>query len=256
MELVRDLSELDPRMRGGCVTVGNFDGVHRGHLRILSTVRRVAEKVGGPSVVFTFDPHPLTLLRPELAPPALTWVERKMELLTAQGVDLLVAYPTDRALLELSDQAFFESILRTGLGAAGIVEGPNFRFGRGRMGDVTSLARFCQAAGLALEIVQGVNEGTTLVSSTRIREWIASGDVRLANQWLTAPYRLRGVVAHGDKRGRELGFPTANLVGCDTLVPAPGVYVGATEIQGERFRAAIHVGPNVTFGQDDPRIEA
>lgn len=256
MELLKSLDSLNHQWRGGCVTVGNFDGVHRGHLQLLQALRRRADQLGGPAIVFTFDPPPLALIRPQVAPVPLTWLERKAELLAAQGVDVVLAYPTDRALLELTDEQFIRQILHDRIGARAMVEGPNFRFGRDRAGDVNRLADLCQGLGIDLEIVAPLDEGGTLVSSTRIRGWLGEGDIERANRWLTAPYRLRGTVVRGDQRGRELGFPTANLAHCRTLIPGEGVYAGATRIAGRPYRVAIHVGPNVTFGQSDLRVEA
>lgn len=256
MELLKSLDSLNSRWRGGCVTVGNFDGVHRGHLQLLRALRRRADEVSGPAIVFTFDPPPLTLIRPQQAPAPLTWLERKADLLAAQGVDAVLAYPTDRALLDLSDEQFIRQILHDRIGARAMVEGPNFRFGRDRAGDVRRLAELCSPFGIELEIVAPLDEGGSLVSSTRIRGWLEEGDIEQANRWLTAPFRLRGTVVRGDQRGRELGFPTANLAHCRTLIPGCGVYAGATRVAGREHRVAIHIGPNVTFGQQDLRVEA
>jgi len=134
VDLIRRLDDLPAHLTGGAVTIGNFDGVHRGHARLIERLRSTAENVGGPAVVFTFDPHPVWLLRPQDAPPPLTWIERKAELLAAQGIDALVAYPTDEELLSLPPADFFEQIVVDRLQVRGMVEGPNFFFGHDRAG--------------------------------------------------------------------------------------------------------------------------
>ena len=139
MHIIRHLEALPAAARGGAVAIGNFDGVHQGHLAIVRQLLQRAEAVGGPAIVFTFDPHPVRLLRPEQCPPPLTWTERKAELLAAQGVDWIVAYPTDEALLQLSADDFFQQIVRDALAASALVEGPNFYFGHNREGNVERL---------------------------------------------------------------------------------------------------------------------
>jgi len=256
---IRKLDSQDSSLLQGAVTVGNFDGVHRGHLRLLEALCRRAHAVGGPAIVFTFDPHPLSLLKPEIAPVPLTWAERKMELLGQHGVDVVWTYPTDFDLLNYSASEFFERIVIQGLAAKAMVEGPNFRFGKGRDGDIAKLRLWCAERGIEFETVEAVSTESPAdsepISSTRIRGWLTAGEVALANQWLTAPYRLRGQVVSGDRRGRALGFPTANLAGIDTLIPAPGVYAGYLWLASRRLPAAIHVGANLTFDQQDLRVE-
>src|SRR5262249_36326724 len=159
----------------------------------------------GPAVVFTFDPHPVRLLRPEQAPPPLTWTARKAQLLAALGIDLVIAYPTDRELLELAPREFFDLIVRQKLEARAIVEGPNFYFGRGRAGMIDVLRSLATEAGMPLDIVEPVSVAGELVSSSRIRQLLAAGDVDSARAMLTEPYRIRGMVVHGAGRGLKLG---------------------------------------------------
>lgn len=256
MKLIRRLEAFPASLRGGALTIGNFDGVHRGHRTIIRRLRAVADHVGGPAVVFTFDPHPALLLRPHEAPPPLTWIDRKAELLAELGVDAVLACPTTEELLQLSWQDFFDQIIRAGLGAAAVVEGSNFRFGHQRGGDVVALAARCGAAGMVFESVAVLEQSASTVSSSRIRELIRNGEVGPARQLLTQPYRIRGLVAHGAARGAKLGFPTANLHGIDTLVPAPGIYAGRALWNGQAWGAAIHVGPIPTFGDGATRVEA
>ena len=255
MKLIRDLSQLDDTLRGGAVTIGNFDGVHRGHARIVEQLKNLAIKHNGPAKVFTFDPHPVRLLRPQLAPPPLTWTSRKALLLEELGVDVTVVYPTNASLLELSAEDFFQQIIVDALGAKALVEGPNFAFGKGREGTIEVLQLLCDTNEVELQVVQPLLEEEDYVSSSRIRRAVAAGDIDAARRDLTRPYRLRGMVTHGMKRGSEIGFPTANLDAIDTLIPAPGVYAGVAITESCSLPAAIHVGGNPTFKEDDHKFE-
>ena len=242
-------------LRGGAVTIGNFDGVHLGHARIIKRLIDYAAELHGPAVVFTFDPHPVRLLRPSLAPLPLTWTDRKAELLSELGVDALIAYPTDELLLALSPEDFFNKIVIATLDARAIVEGPNFYFGRDRGGDTRLLKNLCRQSSIDVEIVLPVEQDDAYISSSRIRGLIASGDVQQACSMLTRPYRIRGMVTHGAKRGASLGFPTANLDAVDTLVPHVGVYAGIARTSGELWPAAVNIGPNPTFGEQAVKLE-
>lgn len=255
MQLLRSLDALGDACRGGAVAIGNFDGVHRGHARIVERLRANASAVGGPAVVFTFDPHPAMVLRPEAAPQPLTWIDRKVELLAALGVDAMIACPTDDTLLALTAEAFFERIVVGQLGAKAMVEGPNFAFGRGRRGTIALLRELCVASSISLEVVEPVWDRAEVVSSSRVRRLVASGDVSEARRLLTAPYRIRGLVTHGAGRGHKIGFATANLAGVDTLLPAQGVYAGQAPLDGTLYAAAINIGPNPTFGEQAVKIE-
>jgi riboflavin kinase / FMN adenylyltransferase len=255
VKLFRHLTELPAGFRSGAVTVGNFDGVHRGHARIIERLIALARRADGPAVVFTFDPHPARILRPEQAPLPLTWTNRKAMLLAELGVDCVVAYPTDEALLGLTDRQFFDSIIRKKIAAAAIVEGPNFFFGRNRTGDVKVLGRLAAEAHITLEVVEPLAVEGEIVSSSRIRTLLAAGEVEPARRLLVRPYRIRGMVTHGAGRGAKLGFPTANLAAIDTLLPAAGVYAGAAFPGGDRWPAAIHIGSNPTFGEQQLKVE-
>lgn len=255
MHIIRQLKDLPSNARGGAVAIGNFDGVHRGHVAIVKRLLERAKAVRGPALVFTFDPHPVRILRPDQCPPPLTWTERKAELLKANGVDWIVAYPTDEALLHLSAQEFFDKIVRGALDAKAMVEGPNFYFGHNREGTIGRLQELTAAAGITLDVVPSVEVDGDLASSSRVRQLIAAGDLAAANRLLSQPYRIRGIVTHGAGRGAKIGFPTANLAGIDTLLPAPGVYAGRAWVGGERWPAAINLGTSPTFGDQSIRVE-
>ncbi len=259
MQLIRNIDELKRLPRGGALAMGNFDGVHRGHARIIERLNHWADRVDGPSIVFTFEPHPVRLLRPELAPPPLTWTERKAELLGALNVDVMIAWPTDRQLLQLSYSRFFQDVIQERIGAAAIVEGPNFYFGHNRHGDVGKLAELCAESNIAFEVVEPESLSGEWISSTRIRNSISDGDTQAACEMLTQPYRIRGMVVHGAGRGTGLGFPTANLDAIDTLIPGNGIYCGIARLGNPKEVssrvAAIHIGPSPTFGDDRPQVE-
>ena len=255
MRLLRTLQNLPDDLRRGAVTIGNFDGVHRGHAKLVERLLAKAREVGGPAIVFTFDPHPVRLLRPEAAPPPLTWTDRKAQLLDELGVTAVVAYPTDEDLLQLAPDAFFNRIIRQQLEARGMVEGPNFYFGRGRSGNIETLSGLCEQAAVSLEIVQPTTISGQIVSSSRVRQAVQAGDVDLARQLLTRPYRVRGMVTHGAGRGAKIGFPTANVEAIDTLLPAQGVYAGEAITATGKWPAAVNIGPNPTFGENALKVE-
>jgi riboflavin kinase/FMN adenylyltransferase len=252
------VGEVPEPLRGAFVAVGNFDGVHRGHSRLIARLRSCAEAAGVPALALTFDPHPVALLRPEAAPVPLVWTERTVELLKEAGADEVGVFATGPWLLGLTAREFFEQIILGRLAARGMVEGPNFAFGRDRGGDAALLAGWCRAAGLGFEEVEPTFVDGQLVSSSRIRRALAEGDVRQATALLGRPHRVRGIVTHGAARGAGLGFPTANLDGIDTLIPADGVYAALARVASvaHPVPAACHIGPNVTFGEQVRKVEA
>lgn len=240
---------------GGWFSIGNFDGVHRGHQRMVECLVERARKANLPAVVFTFDPPPVAILAPEHVPPQLSSVERKAELLESMGVTDLLVYPTNRELLELSATEFFKQIIQEQLNARGLVEGPNFFFGKNRGGDVNMLKRLSQSNDIECEVVDPVVTNGNLISSTCIRNMIKSGKMQEAVTMLGHSYQLQGIVTEGSKRGRELGFPTANLEQIATLIPAEGVYAGLVLMNDRRLPAAVHIGPNPTFDEFNKKVE-
>lgn len=241
-----------------CVAVGNFDGVHLGHQALLAAVVARARAVSGAAVALTFDPHPVRLLRPERAPSALLTFDQKVLLLAEAGVERLAVLPFDRALAALGPEAFAREVLRGALGARSVVVGANFRFGHKRAGDAAELRRLGQALGFEVVSLGPVSAGGRPVSSTRIREALAQGDVESARALLGRPYRVEGRVVKGDARGRALGFPTANLDPWNELLPRHGVYVARCGLTGESpSRAAVvNVGRRPTFDGREVCAEA
>lgn len=238
------------------MAVGNFDGVHLGHAAIARRLKAAADRRGVPAVAVTFDPHPIGIVRPGASPPLLTTPARRAELLLALGLDAVLVQPADATLVGLPAEDFYRWILRERLGAVALVEGADFRFGAGRRGDVRLLETLCGADAVGLEVVAPVMAEGAAVSSSRIRELVAAGNVAAANRLLTAPHRVSGTVVTGARRGAALGFPTANLADIATLLPAHGVYAARATIPGGgRLPAAVHVGVNVSFGATVTTVE-
>jgi riboflavin kinase/FMN adenylyltransferase len=249
---------------GECVvTIGVFDGVHRGHQRIIGRAVGIARERGLPAVVITFDPHPDEVVRPGTQPPYLTTPRHLAELLSGLGVDALCVLPFTVEFSRLTPDEFVHVVLSERLHAAAVVVGENFRFGHRAAGDVSLLATLGEKYDFTAEGVPLLGEDGETISSTVIRERLAAGDVAAASAELGRPHRVEGVVVRGHQRGRALGFPTANLESPEhTAIPADGVYAGwllTLDLDGaetERWPAAISVGTNPTFGAGERTVEA
>ena len=241
--------------RGGVVTIGNFDGVHRGHQALLAELCRQTDVVGGPAVALTFDPHPLQLLRPQQFQPMLTTLADRAALLQAHGATSVVVLRTTPELLQLSARTFFDEVICGRLAARTVVPGFNFGFGRNREGNVDTLAAFCRESGLGFVLVRPLELDGKPISTSRVKRELERGDVRQAAVLLGRPYRLRGVVGTGQRRGQKLGFPTANLEGVATLIPADGVYAVRAKVAGTVWAGAANIGPNPTFGEQARKLE-
>ncbi|BCL16299.1 bifunctional riboflavin kinase/FAD synthetase [Micromonospora sagamiensis] len=241
------------------VTIGVFDGVHRGHQATIGHAVARARELGVRSVVVTFDPHPAEVVRPGSHPAVLTEPARKAELVEALGVDVLCVVPFTPEFSRLPAEQFVHDILVEHLHAALVVVGENFRFGHRAAGDVALLERLGRTFGFAVEGAPLVAADGTVFSSTYIRACVDAGDVGPAAAALGRPHRLEGVVVRGDQRGRELGFPTANLL-CHryAAVPADGIYAARLSWRGrsEPLAAAVSIGTNPTFSGRERRVEA
>ena len=255
MRIWRSLTEIPADVGATVVTIGNFDGVHLGHRTLIARARAKADQLGVDLVAVTFDPHPMAVLRPEHAPAMLTDVETRCGLLAECGVDDILVLPFSREIAAWTPEEFVARVLVTGLHACAVVVGANFRFGNKAAGDVAFLAAHegFEVTGVELD------GGPQVWSSTYVRTCLATGDVEGASEALGRPYGVRGVVSRGDRRGRELGFPTANVPVTGYAVPADGVYAGRLRRldTDEIFPAAISVGTNPTFeGERERRVEA
>jgi riboflavin kinase / FMN adenylyltransferase len=241
----------------GAVTVGNFDGVHRGHAALIAELVWHARAVHGPAVAVTFDPHPIALLAPDRLLPVLTTIADRAELLRGAGADAVVILKTTPGLLASEPRAFLDSILGDQLAARAVVEGFNFHFGRNRTGSTATIADWCRENDLPFTVVPPIQWNGVLVSSSRVREAVDRGDVKAASDLLGRPYRLRGTVGRGAERGQTIGFPTANLENPPTLVPGDGVYAAHARLADDsEWPAAVNVGPNPTFGDQARKVEA
>ena len=244
------------------VTIGFFDGVHRGHHAMLSRARGHADRLALPLVVVTFDPHPMAVVRPGSEPPLLGSLDQRVRLLGAAGADAVLVVAFTPALSQLTPEEFVRAVLLDRLHAAVVVVGENFRFGHRAAGDVDTLAALGAQHGFEVDVVPLASGSGGAYSSTFVRGLVAAGDVERAAEALQRPHRLEGLVVHGDHRGRELGFPTANLdVGTRAAVPADGVYAAWLWLDpygaaAQRLPAAVSVGTNPTFDGVERRVEA
>lgn len=241
--------------RDGALAIGNYDGVHRGHAALLAELRRQASAVSGPAIALTFDPHPLQLLRPEQFQPVLTTVRDRAELLQTTGADHVIILRTTPALLQLSAADFFERVVRHGIQARAMAEGPNFCFGHDRAGTLAMLESLCGQAGISLAVVPPFSMNDIIVSSSRVRNALLGGNVSEAAELMGRCYRMRGTVGVGQRRGRTLGFPTANLEAVPTLIPGDGVYAVQVHSFGSVWPGAANIGPNPTFGEQARKVE-
>ena len=255
---IDNVRDFPARLRGGYFTIGNFDGVHLGHRKLISRLKAKAAAAGVHAIAVTFDPHPVAILRPDKVPVPLVWPEREVELLKQTGIDEVAVFKTGDWLLNLSARSFFDQVIRELFGARGLIEGPNFAFGRDRQGNVETLSAWSEESGIDFEAVEPFLVDNRLVSSSRIRGCLDEGKAREATELLGRPHRIRGIVTHGAARGRGLGFPTANLDEIDTLIPLDGVYAGLAwiEDQDRPWPVACNIGPNPTFGEQVRKVEA
>ncbi len=252
METFRGHTSLPRRLRNAVVAIGNFDGVHRGHAHIFREAKRLATELGGEAVVLTFDPHPAKVLAPAYAPPLITPLARKLELIAAEGIDVTVVEPFDRAFAAKSPDEFVRGVLVDALGARHVVVGYDFTFGQKRAGNTQLLAEEGRALGFGLTVVPPVSVEGIVCSSTKVREFTLEGRIDGAALLLGRSAEVQGEVVHGDGRGRSIGVPTANLKLETELLPKNGVYAGWAELLDgheppRHFVAAINVGTNPTF---------
>lgn len=256
MEVFRGTGACPRPPEGTALTIGFFDGVHLGHQLVVGEVRRLAAELGARSAVVTFDPHPASVVRPASAPLLLTDVEQRLELLAQTGVDYTVVVPFDEARSKESAEDFVLDVLVGCLGARAVVVGADFHFGHQRSGNVDLLRRMGAEHGFEVDGIQLAASASTVrpVSSTAIRDALAAGDLDAANRMLGRPHEVRGIVVEGDRRGRELGYPTANVaVPAEMRLPADGIYAGwHLRPDGSRHAAAISLGRRPTFYDDQP----
>lgn len=247
MEIIRGLENLVRPFRNPVVTLGNFDGIHLGHRRIFDKVKQEAAKIQGESVVITFEPHPLKILSPEQCPPLLTPFKKKMMLIEKTGVDKVLCIEFTKAFSETTPYEFVKSVLLERVGTKKIIVGYNYRFGRGKSGNVESLKEICASFGIGVEVADALIEMGLAVSSSKIRELIKQGEVEKASALLGRDYPVIGKVIEGTRKGHDLGFPTANLDMTEELYPKPGVYAVRVKWKGHCLNGLANIGFNPTF---------
>ncbi len=241
--------------KGVCLTLGNYDGVHLGHRSILGNLVKEAQRRKWPAVVYTFNPHPVKILAPHLAPPLINTEKQKIELFASCGVDAVIFEKFNHRFSSLSPQIFFQKIIRERLHATFVIVGYDFTFGKKREGNIETLEYLCFKNGIELTIMKPQMAGNTLVSSTVVRKYLMEGDVVHAARLLGRFFFLDGKVVHGNKRGQKLLIPTANLKTENELIPANGVYATQTRIGKIVYGSVTNIGTNPTFGNRFRSIE-
>jgi riboflavin kinase / FMN adenylyltransferase len=237
------------------LTIGNYDGLHLGHKRIIERVKEKARELSGTSMLMTFDPHPLTILKPDMHLGLITPLPLKRVLIEETGIDVLFVLPFTAVFRLIPPEAFVEKILLGSLGIKGLIVGYDFRFGKDGRGDTSMLRIFAERYGFSFEVVGAITLGGEKIGSNRIRKLILDGDMKKAGQFLGRPYAIQGRVAQGEGRGRTLGFPTINLDTRYELIPKQGVYITEVDIAGKRFSSVTNIGNNPTFQGKSVTIE-
>ena len=255
MEIINGIENLKRPFRNPVVTLGNFDGVHLGHQRIFKKVKEEAGKIGGESVVVTFEPHPLKILSPEQCPPLLTPFKKKMMLIEKTGVEKVLCIQFTKAFSEISPSDFVKRTLLEKVGTKKIIVGYNYRFGRGKIGNVEFLKKAGALWGIEVEVVEPLTVDGTIVSSSKIREFIKEGEVERASKLLGRDYPIIGRVIEGVHRGRDLGFRTANLEMTEELYPKPGVYAVSVKWHHLSLNGLANIGFNPTFDTKSLSLE-
>lgn len=252
MERLDGGSAVPPHLAGGIVALGNFDGFHLGHQAVVGQAIARARAEGRPALVATFDPHPVRLFRPDAPPFRLTTLDQRERLFAEAGADAMVVFHFDASLAALTAEQFVTQRLAGMLGVAGVVTGEDYTFGRNKAGDVAMLAALGAAHGFGVEAVPPVSLDGEPVSSSRIRAALRLGETRAAARLLTRPFAIDGIVQHGDKLGREIGYPTANLDMGNYLRPAYGIYaVRGRLADGRMVDGAANLGIRPSF--DPPK---
>jgi riboflavin kinase/FMN adenylyltransferase len=256
MALIHDLDDLRSPLRNPVLTIGNFDGVHRGHLALFDMVKERAKSVNGQSAVMTFEPHPIKVMKPGNGPLLITPTEQKLKLIQEAGIDVIICLPFTKAFSVISAQDFVVDILVQRIGIKEIVVGYDYTFGHGRRGGIQLLKKMGDKFGFRVHVVEQVRVGGTLVSSTSIRNLVQEGKLADAKKLLGRDYQICGTVVKGKGRGGKLlGFPTANLKLIDELTPKTGVYAVKVFINGQTYDGVTNIGYNPTFGNSQFSVE-
>jgi riboflavin kinase/FMN adenylyltransferase len=255
MILITDLDKIKKRFDSSIITIGNFDGLHLGHQELIKKIIQRAEETASLSMVVTFRPHPLKILAPEKCPPLISIYEEKIRLLEQLGIDVLVKIPFSLDFAAVEPRDFVKDILCGLLGAKEIFVGYNYRFGKGRKGDIRLLRELGEEFGFVVREIEQVSLNGEVISSTRIRQLLKNGDVGDAAKFLGRPYALCGIVVKGDGRGRGLGFPTANIASRHAIIPSNGVYAVKLFVRDKYYNGVVNIGMRPTFDARTLAIE-
>jgi riboflavin kinase/FMN adenylyltransferase len=255
MQIVTGTKIYDKVLAASVVTIGNFDGVHRGHAAIFTHLKKKSVDLGIPSVAVTFEPHPLKVLAPDSAPLLITTFEQKSALIAEFGIDYLVAVPFSKEFSRMAANDFVLNILCTPLGMRHIIIGHDYAFGRGREGNYKTLESLGVCNGFTLEDIPPIGEDGVVFSSSLVRSAVADGDMAAASRILGRYYQISGTVVHGREIGKTLGFPTANIATSNELLPSDGVYAVMAQVDGKLVKGACNIGINPTFGGSTRTIE-
>ncbi len=247
MEVIEGYQNIKKNLPTPIITLGNFDGVHLGHQKILASIRNRAVELKGTSVVYTFHPHPLSVLTEGKQPLALTTLEERLGLIERCGIDIVICEPFTLDFSRITAEEFGQEILCQRIGAKEIYVGEDYKFGSKRQGDIHYLRKLGRMCDFRVRIVESIVSDSIIVKSSKIRQFIMMGDVSVARRLLGRAYQIGGQVVKGKGRGVHLGFPTANLKPNKSLYPAEGVYAVWVFYQGQRFMGAMNIGKNPTF---------
>ena len=256
MRIVYNLNELTEPLNNPVLTIGNFDGVHKGHLALFDKVIERAKAINGQSVVMTFDPHPIKVMSPGNGPPLITPIEQKLELISNAGIDVIICLAFTREFASISAEDFVRDILMDNLGVREIVVGYDYTFGNMRQGDVSLLREMGDKLGFRVHVTGPIHLDDAVVSSTSIRKFVQQGNLVDAKRFLGRDYEICGTVGKGKGRGGKLlGFPTANLQPVDELIPMRGVYAVTVRVDDRHYCGVTNIGYNPTFGDDALSVE-
>jgi len=254
--IINDLKDLKKPLNNPVLTIGNFDGVHKGHLALFEKVKQIANAISGQSVVMTFDPHPIKIMKPGNGPPLITPIRQKLRLISDAGIDVIFCIPFTKQFGSISAQDFVRDILVDRIGVREIVVGYDYNFGSGRRGDINLLQDMSKELGFKVHVVEPIYLDKTLVSSTSVRDLVQEGDLAEVKRLLGRDYQILGIVTKGAGRGaRVLGIPTANLSPVDELIPKGGVYAVKVDMDSGSYYGVCNIGNNPTFGGNVLSIE-
>ncbi len=255
MILITDLKNVQKKFENSVLTLGNFDGLHLGHQELVKMIIRRAREIGALSMVVTFRPHPLKVLAPEKCPPLISIYEEKIKLFERLGIDVLVKIPFTLEFAAMAPEDFVRDVLCGTLGAKEIFVGYNYRFGRGREGDIRTLISLGKKYGFAVREIEQIAVDGEVISSTKIRTLLREGDVEHAAKLLGRTYAITGIVVKGDGRGKGLGFPTANIAPKHSIIPADGVYAVRLVVRERAYDGIANIGMRPTFNKKVLAIE-